>query len=325
MIAAAAVAVGSLVASTAALRCQGRILLDRVWPAVAVPVIAVGALLNAGSLLVVAGLLGLALAGRWSFAASLGGWAPDALASTVAEPVIVGLAAVVVATTIGSQLLWRSGQLLLQLARADRLSRRLRAGGGPIAFVDTPAAEAFTVAGTRGCVVIGRDLFNRLGADERRIVIAHELSHLRRRHHLYLHAVDLAAAANPLLGPLRSTVRLGVERWADEDAAAVCGARATAGCALARAALTQAALRRSVTDSGRANPATTLDATAVGVPARAQALLDRPAPRHTRTLAALVTVMLVTGVLCLGPALQIHDGFERAELDQVSTTVTSAP
>ena len=320
-----AVAVGGLVASTGALRWLGRLLVDRAWPAVAVPVIAAGALLNAGSLLVVVGLLALATAGRWSVAASLGDWAPDVLASTVPEPLTVGLASAAATTALVAQMLWRFGQLVVQLGRADRLSRRLRGGGGPIAFVDTPATEAFTVAGVRGCVVIGRALFNRLGAAERRVVIAHELSHLRRRHHLYLHAVDLAAAANPLLGPLRSTVRLGVERWADEDAASACDARAAAGCALARAALTQAALRRSAADSALDYSATALGATAVGVSARAQALLDRPAPRRSRTLAALVTVLLATSVLCLGSVLQIHDGFERAEIDQVSTDGGAAP
>ena len=308
------VALGCLVTSTAALRRFARPLVNRVWPAVAVPVLAVGALLNAGSLLVVAGLLALAVAGRWPVVAGMGGWSPDELAISVPEPLVVGLGAAAAALLLSARTLWRSGELIVLLRRSDRLSRRLRSGGCPVVFVDDPAADAFTVAGLRGCVVISRSLFAELGADERRMLIAHELSHLRRRHHLYLHAVDLAVAANPVLTPLSSAVRLGVERWADEDAAAGLGPRAEAGRALARTALVQAALRRAAGARADAHPATVLCATAGGVPGRAQALMNRPAPRRSGLLFGLVALLAVTGVLSLGSVVQIHDGFEHAEI-----------
>jgi len=35
--------------------------------------------------------------------------------------------------------------------------------------------------------------------DERRVLLAHEDSHLRHRHHLFTQLADLAATANPLL------------------------------------------------------------------------------------------------------------------------------
>jgi len=310
-----AVALGCLVSSTVALRCMGPALVNRGWPAAAVPVLAAGALFNAGSGLLVAGLLTLAVAGRWSVVAALGGWSPDLLATTIPEPVIIGLGAATTALVLRARTIWRTGGLLALLARSDRLSRRLRAGGAPIVFVDDSTADAFTVAGVRGCIVISRSLFAELGPDERRVLLAHELSHLRRRHHLYVHAVDLAVAANPALTPLATAVRLGVERWADEDAALACGARITAGRALARTALVQAALRRATGSPATAHPATVLGGTANAVVARAQALTSRSIPRRSGGLYRLVTLLLVTGALSLGSILQIHDGFERAELD----------
>jgi Zn-dependent protease with chaperone function len=310
-----ALAVGCLVTSTLALRWLARPLVNRSWPAVAVVVLTVGAVLNAGSLLVVAGLLTLAVAGRWPVVAALGDWSSDALTLTIPDPVVVGL---------GVRVLWRAGGLIVLLRRSDRLSRRLRAGGAPIVFVDDPTADAFTVAGVRGCVVISRSLFAALGSQERQILIAHELSHLRRRHHLYLHAADLAVAANPALAPLAAAVRLGVERWADEDAAAACGARATAGRALARTALAQAALRRAVDAPPITHPASVLCATAAGVAVRAQALVNTVTPRRSRPLYVLMALLLVTGVLSVCSIVRIHDGFEDAELhpDRVAENVT---
>jgi hypothetical protein len=319
-----ALAVGCLVTSTLALRWLARPLVNRSWPAVAVVVLTVGAVLNAGSLLVVAGLLTLAVAGRWPVVAALGDWSSDALTLTIPEPVVVGLGAATAAAVLGVRLLWRAGGLIVLLRRSDRLSRRLRAGGAPIVFVDDPTADAFTVAGVRGCVVISRSLFAALGSQERQILIAHELSHLRRRHHLYLHAADLAVAANPALAPLAAAVRLGVERWADEDAAAACGARATAGRALARTALAQAALRRAVDAPPITHPASVLCATAAGVAVRAQALVNTVTPRRSRPLYVLMALLLVTGVLSVCSIVRIHDGFEDAELhpDRVAENVT---
>jgi len=42
-----------------------------------------------------------------------------------------------------------------------------------------------------------------LSADERRALLAHEAAHLTYRHHVYTQLTDVAAAANPLLRPLR--------------------------------------------------------------------------------------------------------------------------
>ena len=55
---------------------------------------------------------------------------------------------------------------------------------------------------------------------------------------------ELAAAANPLLRPAARVVRRGVERWADEVAAAEVGDRQVTARALARAGLARAAAAR---------------------------------------------------------------------------------
>ncbi len=89
-----------------------------------------------------------------------------------------------------------------------------------------------------------------LSAGERRVLIAHEASHLRHRHYIYLHLADLAAAANPLLRSTARAIKQAVERWADEDAAASVGDRDLAGRALARAAL--ASVRRPAARHGLA-------------------------------------------------------------------------
>lgn len=307
------IAGAALLTSTAALRWSGRRLVHRLWPAVAVPVLAAGALINAGSLLVLCGLLAVAVVGRWAAVAPLGGWSPEALAADVPEPVFVGLAAAAAVMVFGGRTIWFTGRLLFRLGHADRCGRRLRGRGGPIVFVDDPAGDAYTMAGVRGCVVISRHLFDALDPSDRRVLLAHELSHLRRRHHLYVHAVDAAATANPLLRPLGPAVRLGVERWADEDAAAA-GDRAGAGRALARTALVQAGLRRCAAIRPSAGPATRLGVATGDVPTRAHALLDRPAPRHHRVLLALVTLLVLTSLGTATSMRRIHEGLEHAEI-----------
>lgn len=307
------IAAAALLTSTAALRWSGRRLLERLWPAVAVAVLAAGALVNAGSLLLLCGLLAVAVAGRWATVAQIGGWSPQALAIDVPEPLLVGLSAAAAVTVLGGRTVWSAARLLIRLGVADRCGRRLRGRAGPIVFVDDPAGDAYTMAGVRGCVVISRNLFDALDPTGRRVLVAHELSHLRRRHHLYVHAVDIAATANPLLRPLGPAIRLGVERWADEDAA-LPGQRAATGHALARTALVQASLRRAAGDRPCPDPTTRLSVATGDVPTRAQALLNRAAPRRHRFLLVLVTLLVLTSLGTLASIGRIHEGLEHAEI-----------
>lgn len=304
-----------LIGSTFALRWFSGRPMDRMWPGSAVPTLAVGAALNGAAVLLLAGLLILVVLTQLPVVAAWGPWSTQYLAITVPVPLAVAIPAAAAGPVLAGRAMWRTGRLLVLLVRSNQLSRRLRTAGHPIVFVDDTPADAFAVAGARGCVVISRALYDELEPPERRVLIAHELSHLRRRHHLYVHAVDLAAAANPLLAPARAAVRVGVERWADEDAAAACGRRRLAGRALARTALVQARLRKEFAGPALGRSSSILCATAGGVPDRAGALLADPKPRRRMLLLGVAALLAVTGTLGVIWAGQVHDGFERAELD----------
>lgn len=187
--------------------------------------LASGISLTAIAVAVIASITAVASEGQWS-----------AVIIRAEIPVPGWLGALAAAAVLLLLLLLRSvlrtAAILLALARAEQLCRHIRVDGGPVVVVDDNSADAYTVAGLRGCVVISQRLLTALSADERRVLTAHELSHLSKRHHLLVHLADIAAAANPLLKPVCGAVRLGVERWADEDAAAGIGDRRIAGRAL---------------------------------------------------------------------------------------------
>lgn len=103
--------------------------------------------------------------------------------------------------------------------------------------VQDPASYAYAVPVNGGVVVASTGLLHRLPEEERRALLAHEQAHLRHHHHRYRTAVAIAAAVNPALLPLRATMKLQIERWADEAAAADTSRQVTAR-SLARAAIT---------------------------------------------------------------------------------------
>lgn len=302
------------------LRWAAHPLLNAQRPSRAVPLLAAASLLIAVSVGSMLAVIGLAVIGQASPIAAEERWSAAALRAQVPIPHWIGALAFMSAGMVVVSFGWRAARILAALTRAQRLCRRLRATDGPVQIVDDGSADAYTVAGFRGCVVISRRLLAPLTTPERMMLTAHELSHLTHRHHLYLHAADLAVAANPLLGPVADAVRLGVERWADEDAAAAVGDRVTAGRALARIALLQTALQRA--DNALRPPAhparvaaaaSVLSAGAAHVLPRVQALLvpaRRPLTGPTIAAAAVAVMLLM---LSLEAALQTHHAFEYAE------------
>ncbi|WP_330308556.1 MULTISPECIES: M48 family metalloprotease [unclassified Streptomyces] len=104
-----------------------------------------------------------------------------------------------------------------------------------VAASSTP--HAFAIPGTPGRILVTAAMLGALEPAERRVLLAHERAHLTHRHSALSTAVILAAAANPLLVPVRTTVTFLLERWADEVAAGSVGDRRTTARALARAAL----------------------------------------------------------------------------------------
>jgi len=169
--------------------------------------------------------------------AALGHWSVDALQTAVPVPLPVAwIAGSVVAILLftSARRMTRGGQ---QLWVARQISRDLGGQARGLVVVDGERAEAFAVPGAGGRVVVSTAMLHALSGPERRVLLEHEVSHLRHQHHLYVLIAELSAAANPLLRPLAATVRAGVERWADEDAAAAVGDRRLAARALAKASL----------------------------------------------------------------------------------------
>jgi beta-lactamase regulating signal transducer with metallopeptidase domain len=191
------------------------------------------------------------------------------------------------------------GAALRASARLTRVTRDLWASlltaraldpvRGDVVVVNDDHPDAYALPGIwGGRVVVTSAMLSALDPDETRALLAHEDSHLRHHHHLYIALADLAAAANPLIGSVPHVVRRAVERWADEDAAHATGDRRLAARSVARAGL--ASLR---------TPRTTRAGVALAmanspVRDRTTALLA-PAPRTQPHMVALVlAVVLLT-------------------------------
>ncbi|MEW2620378.1 M48 family metalloprotease [Streptomyces sp. NPDC048106] len=206
-----------------------------VAPAPAARVLAVAAVLTAGATAWSLVLLGAALLGDVPpvvRGAGAGGRTP-------ADPVpeVVGLAACLALVVIAV----RVHRAVRAERRTRRALRRLCAGqpaDTELIVAASAVPRAFAVPGRPGRILVTSAMLSALGPAERRALLAHERAHLAHRHGLLVTAATLAAAADPLLCPVRSTVAYLVERSADEQAAAAVGDRRTTARALAQAALT---------------------------------------------------------------------------------------
>ncbi|MFJ5642357.1 M56 family metallopeptidase [Streptomyces sp. NPDC093223] len=195
-------------------------------------------------------------------------------------PGVIGLAACLALTVV----VWRVQRAVRAERRTRRALRRLCEGHPRDTELVVAACEvprAFAIPGRPGRILVTSAMLGALAPEERRVLLAHERAHLTHRHGRLVTAATLAAAANPLLGPVRAAVTFLVERWADEWAAAEVGDRAATARALARAALS----------TGRARPSCALGFTDRAVIRRVAALRTSPPP--TRWPAA-------AGVLALG-------------------------
>jgi Zn-dependent protease with chaperone function len=172
------------------------------------------------------------------------------------------------------------------LARAAIACRRMGPAVEGLVVVDQQEPDAYAVAGIRGRVVISTAMMQALPAEERRVLLAHEAAHLSKRHHLWIQAGQIAAAANPLLRPASRAINAMVERWADEIAAAEVGDRELAARALARAGLARSTSVRTTAT------AAALSAARHSVADRARALLAGPPPPRRAVVAVLTALMI---------------------------------
>ncbi|MEU9989182.1 M48 family metalloprotease [Streptomyces sp. NPDC048045] len=204
-------------------------------------------------------------------------------------PELVGVAAGVALAVV----VWRVQRTVRAERRTRRALRRLCAGQPADTELIVAASEvpqAFAIPGRPGRILVTSAMLSALEPDERRVLLAHERAHLAHRHGPLVTAATLAAAANPLLAPVRSAVVFLVERWADEQAAAAVGDRRATARALARAALS----------AGRARTACALHFTDRAVTRRIAALQVSPPPQ----LWSAATAVLALGAL---PALLAAD------------------
>lgn len=186
-------------------------------------------------------------------------------------------------------------------AHAYRAARRNlwshRAPGTGVRIVEENRPDAYAVGGRSGHVVVSSGMLRALDGPERRVLLAHERSHLRHRHHRYIALALVAGAAVPGLGFVTRRLRLAVERWADEDAAIEVGDRRLVARAIVRAALARSEYEPA--------PAV-LGLGVLGVRARVDALL-LPAPLLGGARAtALVGAPFAAVVVVSGSTMQVH-------------------
>jgi hypothetical protein len=139
-----------------------------------------------------------------------------------------------------------------------------------------------------------------LDAAERRVLLAHERSHLCHRHDRYRRLVGIAASLNPLLRPTVAAVDFLLERWADEDAAGAVGSRQLTARAVARAAVAHGPHRHRLLQPSFA---------AQQVSRRVNALLA-PVPAH----GARLVMLLPAAVGVIGTATAVLAAHDLAHL-----------
>jgi Zn-dependent protease with chaperone function len=299
---------GALVLAT-----SGGRLSRRLRPAEAVPLLTLAALATAlatGFVLAVAAFDAIALL---SPVAQLGHWSAAAVRPGGAPSVGLDVAAGLAVSVLLAAAVRRAVRIGVDLGHAVATCRRLGPGAGGLIVLRDDRPDAFALPGVGGRVVVSTGMFRALPPDERRVLLAHERAHLAHRHQVYVQTAGLAAAANPLLRPVAREVERGVERWADEVAAAEVGDRRLAARALARAGLARA---ESGVDSCR-GLALHAAAHPAGVGARALALLQPPPRRRRWPAAALIAVTLVAVGGATWTGSTTEDRFERAQAEYV--------
>lgn len=181
--------------------------------------------------------------------------------------------------------------------RASRTPPRVTEGQGEVRIVEDDRPDAYAVDGRPGYIVMSSGMLRLLDGPERAVVLAHERAHLRHRHHRYITLALVAGAAVPVAGFFTRRLRLAVECWADEEAAAEVGDRRLVARTLIRAALARTDYPGDGAD---------VHLGGVGIPVRVEALLDPPPAPAPGPLGALVVLPGAAVAVAAGSALQVH-------------------
>jgi len=228
---------------------------------------------------------------------------------------LAGIALVAAAIAVAILFRSRARALAASYRRAARLH-----GDDDLVVVPGAGIEAYALPGRPGRIVVSGELLDRLGADRRAALIAHEQAHLSGRHHLFVAAARLAAAANPMLIPVARSVEYTVERWADEHAAAVTGSRGLVAETIGQVALLASARPARLPSMSLGVVTSTARrvslALAGPVPRRVAALLTTPPRRRIAVLAACLALVAVAGIAALDTAGDLHALLEIAQAGQ---------
>ncbi|MGA5824348.1 M56 family metallopeptidase [Kitasatospora sp. NPDC094028] len=280
---------------------------EKLPPRQATWLLTVGALVLAAASTAVLGMLAVTGLIRIPLLARLaqGHW--SARAAQLHDPasfsmaVLAGTVLTALAVLAG-RMLWRRVRTLTQAAG----EAACLPGRDQLVVVEDPAAEAYAIPGLPGRIVVSTGMLDALEEHEHAILVTHERAHLAHRHYLFVAFAQLAAAANPFLRPLATTVTYTVERWADENAAAAVGDRKQVARTIGKAALaarrtrarTWQPLLNFLGATSARNLVSRLRPSDLGpVPRRVTALLAPAPPRHTWVIAALLALEAAT-VLC---------------------------
>lgn len=287
-------------AVSAALALLGPSAARRLPPFMASWLLATAAVIAGSGWAAALSMLGFTLIARFPELAAEGGWSSGVLAAhtPVGWPVaaLCALALVGCAASL-TVALYRRSRLLLVARRHSRALPPDR----ELEVVDDPAPGAYALPGSPGRIVVTSGMLRALNADERGALIAHERTHLRHRHHVFLLVFHLAAAVNPLLRTVERAGAFALERWADEEAATAVRDRSLVARAVAKAALA----------TGR-HPGYGLAVTGGPVPQRVQALLGPP-PRFRRyPLVVHAALMVVCGASLILSAQDMDHLFDMA-------------
>ncbi|HEV2451908.1 MAG TPA: M56 family metallopeptidase [Streptosporangiaceae bacterium] len=315
-------------------------LAERLPPRIATWLLTGSALALAAASSAVLGLLALAAAVRIPLVDVVAGLSLNVMSAHDPASLPLGAAAGALLVAAAAAVLragWRRADALIA---AHRQAHRLPGArdGGRVIVVTDDAADAYSVPGWPGRIVVTSGMMRALSATERRVLLAHEQAHSSGRHYLFTAAVRLASAANPLLRPLSAAVGYSVERWADEQAADATGDRPLAARTIAKAALAASATPSGTPRSDSTAPCRRpVPAGALGVvtsqpgrrgagvvPRRVAALL-RPAPRlRLLPLAAVLTLVMISGLSALQAARGFHGLLEFAQTPTSSATASAA-
>lgn len=166
-------------------------------------------------------LVGSLLGGEPRVAAHTG-WTPRTWGAL--DPVPRGFA-VLAAAGLLVLTLRVAGETRRQIATRRAAANECRRAPSELVVRDSADVFAYAVPGRDPHIVASSGMLRLLDTRQRRALLAHERSHLRHRHDLYLLAGRLSAALNPLLTRHRDEIAYLCERWADEDAAEHLGDR----------------------------------------------------------------------------------------------------